>query len=86
MAQGRFLKQEVLTDVVFNKIKHLNDLASQRGQTLADMALAWLLKDEAVTSVIIGASSVNQLKTNLKALQQPCFVDEELLRIDEICK
>ncbi len=86
MAQGRFLKQEVLTDVVLNKIKHLNDLASQRGQTLADMALAWLLKDEAVTSVIIGASSVNQLKTNLKALQQPCFADEELLRIDEICK
>jgi L-glyceraldehyde 3-phosphate reductase len=86
MAQGRFLKQEVLTDVVFNKIKHLNDLASQRGQTLADMALAWLLKDEAVTSVIIGASSVNQLKTNLKALQQPCFADEELLRIYEICK
>ena len=86
MAQGRFLKQEVLTDVVINKIRRLNDLASQRGQTLADMALAWLLKDEAVTSVIIGASSVNQLKTNLKALQQPCFADEELLRIDEICK
>ena len=60
----------------------LNDLAEQRGQTLAEMALAWLLKDNRVTSVIIGASSVTQLKDNLKALDNAEFTPDELCEID----
>ena len=59
----------------------LNDLAEQRGQTLAEMALAWLLKDNRVTSVIIGASSVTQLKDNLKALDNAEFTPDELCEI-----
>lgn len=58
IARGGFLKKEALTDEVLKKIKALNEIALRRGQTLAEMALAWILKDEMVTSVIIGASSV----------------------------
>ena len=64
----------------------LNDLAEQRGQTLAEMALAWLLKDNRVTSVIIGASSVTQLKDNLKALDNVEFTPDELCEIENILK
>jgi len=64
----------------------LNDLAEQRGQTLAEMALAWLLKDNRVTSVIIGASSVTQLKDNLKALDNAEFTPDELCEIENILK
>ena len=70
MAQGRFLKREVLTEAVLEKIKALDRVAAERGQTLAEMSLAWVLKDELVTSVIIGASSVAQLEDNLKALRK----------------
>ncbi len=63
------------------RIRGLNDLAQRRGQTLAEMALAWLLRDERVTSVIIGASSVEQIADNLHALQNPDFTDEELAEI-----
>ena len=68
IARGGHLKKEALTDKVLHQIQVLNALALRRGQTLAEMALAWLLKDELVTSVIIGASSVGQLDDNLKAL------------------
>ena len=84
MAQGRFLKREVLTGAVLEKIKALNEVASGRGQTLAEMSLAWLLKDETVTSVIVGASSVSQLEDNLNALRNVSFSDEELARIEEL--
>ena len=67
-------------------MKALNDLACERGQSLAEMALAWLLKDDLVTSVIIGSSSVNQLENNLKAIHSPGFNIEELQRIENICK
>lgn len=86
MAQGRFLKREVLTGAVVEKIKALNEVASGRGQTLAEMSLAWLLKDETVTSVIVGASSVSQLEDNLNALRNVSFSDEELARIEQICE
>lgn len=86
MAQGRFLKREVLTGAVLEKIKALNEVASGRGQTLAEMSLAWLLKDETVTSVIVGASSVSQLEDNLNALRNVSFSDEELARIEQICE
>ncbi len=85
MAKGTSLKQETLTDGMLQKIKALNDLAQRRGQTLAEMALAWLLKNSQVTSVIIGASSVSQLKENLKAVANTDFTDEELSAIHAIC-
>lgn len=84
IARGGFLKKEALTEEVLRKVKALNELAGQRGQTLAEMSLAWLLKDGLVTSVIVGASSVNQLADNLKALDNTCFSEEELRRIEEI--
>ena len=72
------LKKEALTDEVLKKIKALNELAIRRGQTLAEMALAWILKDDLVTSVIIGASSVGQLADNLKAIDNTAFSAEEI--------
>ena len=66
---------------VLSKIKALNKMAEERGQTLAEMALAWVLKDDLVTSVIIGASSVAQLEDNLKAIRNTSFTKEELRRL-----
>lgn len=86
MAKGAFLKKEALTDEVLKKIKALNEVAYQRGQTLAETALAWILKDEMVTSVIIGASSVGQLADNLKAIENTTFSTEELETINRILK
>lgn len=86
MAQERFLKKETLTAPVLNRIKALNEMAGERGQTLAEMSLAWLLRDKRISSVIIGASSVDQLSANLHALQHTNFCDEELQRIDRICR
>lgn len=82
VARGGFLKEEQLTEVVLKRIKALNEIAAQREQTLAEMALAWVLKDDLVTSVIIGASSVNQLKDNLKAIENCVFSPEELEKIN----
>lgn len=86
IARGGFLKKEQLTDEVLSKIKALNEIAEQRGQSLAEMALAWVLKDDLVTSVIIGASSVSQLEDNMKAVRNTSFMEEELERIDRIMK
>lgn len=84
MATGKFLKKEALTEDVLTKIKALNEHAALRGQTLAEMALAWVLKNETVTSVIVGASSVAQLADNLKAMENIRFTAEELEKIDGI--
>jgi len=84
IARGGHLKRESLTDEVLRKIKALNEVAATRGQTLAEMALAWLLKDDRVTSVIIGASSVAQLADNLKAIENIGFSAEELEKINAI--
>ena len=84
IARGGHLKREALTDEVLHKIQALNAIALRRGQTLAEMALAWLLKDGQVTSVIIGASSVGQLDDNLKALKNTRFSEEELREIEEV--
>lgn len=81
MSRNGFLRQEVLTEDLQARIRGLNELALRRGQTLAEMALAWLLRDERVTSVIIGASSVEQIADNLRALQHPDFSEEELAEI-----
>ncbi|MCD8030734.1 MAG: aldo/keto reductase [Bacteroides sp.] len=84
IGRGGFLKKEQLTEDVLRKISALNEIAVRRGQTLAEMALAWLLKDDLVTSVIIGASSVEQMKDNLKGIEKTTFSTEELQEIDRI--
>ena len=80
------LKQNRITPELLGKIRDLNNIAAQRGQTLAQMALAWDLKDDLVTSVIIGASSLEQLQSNLQAIKNTDFSQEELAAIDEIVK
>lgn len=79
---GRFLKEERVNEML-PKIKKLNDLALERGQSLAQMALQWVLKDSDVTSVLIGASKPQQILDNLKILSAPDLTDEELKLIDE---
>jgi L-glyceraldehyde 3-phosphate reductase len=86
MTTSNFLRPEMLTEALLAKLRALNDVAQQRGQTLAEMALAWLLRDERVTSVIIGASSVEQLDKNLRARNNKHFTSEELALIDDILK
>lgn len=81
---SRFLKQSVITDEKIAKIKALSKIAEQRGQTLAETALAWVLKDGAVTSVLIGASKPSQILDNIKAIQNTSFSVEELEAIDKI--
>ena len=78
------LQREQVTEEKINKVRQLNELAKQRGQTLAEMAIAWLLKDDRVTSVLVGASSVAQLIDNLKALQNTAFSAEEIQMIENI--
>ncbi|MBR6539678.1 MAG: aldo/keto reductase, partial [Bacteroides sp.] len=84
IARGGFLKKEALTNETMEKVVALNKVAQNRGQSLAEMALAWLLKDDLVTSVIVGASSVAQLDKNLKALKNTTFDAEELMQIEKI--
>jgi len=79
-----FLQKSQLTPEVIERISKLNELAIQRGQTLAQMALAWCLHLPVVTSVIVGTSSVNQLQDNIDALKNPSFTDDELWRIGEL--
>ena len=82
---GRFLKADSLTDERLGQIRALNDLARERGQTLAEMALAWILKDGDVCSVLIGASRPEQILDNIRATENRAFTAEELARIDAIC-
>ena len=79
-----FLQKSQITDERVNQIKQLNEIAINRGQTLAQMALAWLLKDHRVTSVLIGASRPEQLSDSLKCLDNIDFSKEELNKIEEI--
>jgi L-glyceraldehyde 3-phosphate reductase len=81
-----FLQKSQLTDTRLSQIKKLNDIAKKRGQSLAQMALAWLLKDERVTSVLIGASKPEQLADSLKCLDNIAFSTEELSQIETILK
>lgn len=80
---GRFLKAEILTEKKLMQIANLNEIAKQRGQTLAQMALAWILKDNIVTSVLIGASKSEQILMNLEAMNNIAFSSEELKLIDD---
>jgi L-glyceraldehyde 3-phosphate reductase len=79
-----FLKPGMVTTERVNKVEQLNAMAGSRGQTLAQMALAWVLKDQRVTSVLIGASSTEQLDDNLKTLNNLNFSEDELKAIDKI--
>ena len=83
-ARRSILQESALTPERLQQIRDLNDLAAERGQTLAEMALAWLLHDGYVTSVLVGASRPQQLLDNIGALKNTTFSDEELRRIDEI--
>lgn len=85
MAKGvGFLRPEHLTACALHQITMLHEVALRRGQTLAEMALGWLLRDERVTSVLVGASSSEQLLDSLKAIDTPLFDEEELAQIEEI--
>jgi L-glyceraldehyde 3-phosphate reductase len=82
-AEGSFLK-EFLSEENLNHVRALNGLAQRRGQTLAQMAIAWVLRDRRVTSALIGARNVEQLDNSLDAMQRPQFSDEELKEIDKL--
>ena len=82
-SQGKSLSSELLTEEALGRIRTLNDIAQNRGQTLAQMALAWALRDPRMTTVLIGASSVGQLEQNVAALDNLTFNDDELWAIDE---
>ena len=77
MSKGKFLKEEMLTPELLAKLRRYNEIAARRGETLAEMALAWILHQKAVTSVLVGASSTAQLEKNLKSVSAAPF--EELL-------
>ena len=81
---GRFLKEEAVTEEKLAKIKALNELAARRGQSLAQMALAWILRDGDITSVLIGASKPSQILDNIGMLKNTEFSEEERKKIDEI--
>ena len=82
-ARGGALSRETLSDEVLSRIRGLNEIARERGQSLAQMALAWVLRDPRVTSTLIGVSSLRQLDTNLGALDNLTFTDDELAAIDQ---
>lgn len=84
MTDGRFLKDNALTPQRLEQIRQLNDLAQQRGQTLAQMALSWVLRDGSVTSVLAGASRPEQILDNIQAAKNTTFTQEELALIDRI--
>lgn len=81
--QGKSLDPAMLDDTVLAHLQALNEMAAERGQSLAQLALAWALRDPRITSVLVGASSVRQLENSVAALEQPAFTDEELRRIEE---
>jgi len=81
---GRFLNERAVSPAVLDKVAKLNELAKQRGQSLAQMALAWILRDGDITSVLIGASKPEQILDNLGMLQSAPFSEEERKKIDEI--
>ena len=83
---GIFLKEKDITPELVAKIKALNEVAASRGETLAQMSLAWVLRDSDVTSVLIGASRPEQILENCKIVDAKPFTQDELSKIDEICK
>jgi L-glyceraldehyde 3-phosphate reductase len=82
-SQGKSLSTDLLTEEALGHVRALNGIAEQRGQSLAQMALAWALRDPRVTSVLVGASSVGQLEQNVGALDRLDFSDDELAAIEQ---
>lgn len=82
---GRFLNENAVTPRMLARIRRLNNLAADRGQTLAQMALSWILRDGIVTSVLAGASRPGQILDNIKAVNNTAFTADELALIDAIC-
>jgi L-glyceraldehyde 3-phosphate reductase len=80
---GRFLNENEVGQNIA-RVRALNEIAKRRGQTLAEMALAWILKDNYVTSVLIGASKPSQILDNIRAIENTTFTDDELKAIDNI--
>jgi L-glyceraldehyde 3-phosphate reductase len=83
---GGFLKPEGIKPEIIEKVKALNEVANERGQSLAQMSLSWVLRDERVTSALIGASRPEQIVENLAAANNTRFSDDELKTIDGIVK
>lgn len=81
---GRFLKENMVDEATLSKVRALNEIAKNRGQTLAQMALSWILRDGDITSVLIGASKVSQILDNLGTVNAPAFSAEEREKIDAI--
>jgi len=81
---GRFLKESAVTDAVIEKIKALNRIAADRGQSLPQMALSWILRDGDITSVLIGASKASQVLDNIGCIANTSFSDDERRAIDEV--
>ena len=82
--EGKYVPIQEKTAEKIERVRGLNEIAKRRGQTLAEMALAWILKDGAVTSVLIGASKPAQILDNIKALENTTFTAEELAQIDAL--
>ena len=82
-SQGKSLSTDLLTEEALGHVRALNGIAEERGQSLAQMALAWALRDPRVSSVLVGASSVSQLEQNVGALERLDFTDDELAAIDQ---
>ena len=82
--EGSYLDKSQITDEVVNQIQQLNEVAHSRNQSLAQMAVAWLLKDPRITSVLVGVSKVSQLEDNIEAIKNISFSEEELKKIDSI--
>ena len=83
---SQFLNKGQITPEVLERVRRLNEIAEERGQTLSQMALAWILRDGKITSVLIGASKVSQIEENAAVLNNLDFSDEELARIEDILK
>ena len=82
---GRFLKESAITEERRRQIEALNEIAADRGQSLAQMALSWVLRDGVATSVLIGASRPEQILENVKIVGKTDFAPEELDKIEKIC-
>ncbi|WP_269853505.1 L-glyceraldehyde 3-phosphate reductase [Streptomyces sp. RPT161] len=85
-SQGKSLDPQLLTDEVVARLRGLNGIAQRRGQSLAQLALSWVLRDQRMTSALVGASSVAQLESNVAAVGAPPLTDEELAEIDSLAK
>jgi L-glyceraldehyde 3-phosphate reductase len=82
--EGTYLNKEQISDELINKVQQLNEIAKNREQSLAQMAIVWLLKDERVTSVLVGVSKVSQLENNINGLEKLDFTEAELKAIESI--